>query len=112
MRTPTTTTREPYDVFDNPIPRAKGAFPFVTVLQSELADTGRERMVAPLVPRAHMPGVSGRLTPIVKVCDVEHVLLVPRMTPVEIADLDGVKDHLTPYRNEIVAALDFLFLGV
>jgi toxin CcdB len=101
-----------YDVFENPIPRAKSAFPFVTILQSELADTGRDRMVAPLVPRTRMPGVSGRLTPIVKVLGVEHVLLVPRLAPVGIADLHGVKDQLLPYRDDIVAALDFLFLGV
>ena len=101
-----------YDVFENPIPRARGAFPFVTILQSALADTGRERMVAPLVARARMPGVSGRLTPIVKVLGVEHVLIVPRMAPVEMTDLRGVKDQLAPFRKEIVAALDFLFLGV
>lgn len=101
-----------YDVFDNPIPRARRAFPFVTILQSELADIGRDRIVAPLVPRSRMQGASGRLTPIVKVLDIEHVLLVPRMAPVAAADLRTVKDQLTSYRNEIVAALDFLFLGV
>jgi toxin CcdB len=101
-----------YDVFENPIPRARSAFPFVAILQSEFADTGRDRMVAPLVDRGRMPGVSGRLTPIVTVLGVEHVLLVPRMAPVGIADLRNVKDQLTSYRNEIVAALDFLFLGV
>ena len=101
-----------YDVFENPIPRARGAFPFVTILQSELADTGRERMVAPLVARARMPGVSGRLTPIVKVLGVEHVLIVPRMAPVGMTDLRGAKDQLGSYRDEIIAALDFLFLGL
>jgi hypothetical protein len=34
------------------------------------------------------------------------------MAPVGIVDLRGVKDQLMAYRNEIVAALDFLFLGV
>ena len=99
-------------MFENPIPRARIAFPFVTILQSELADTGRDRMVAPLVVRANMPGVSGRLTPVVKVLGVEHVLLVPRMAPVGVAVLRGVKDQLMGYQNDIVAALDFLFLGV
>jgi toxin CcdB len=101
-----------YDVFENPIPRARNAFPYVTILQSELADTGRDRMVAPLVARANMPGVSGRLTPVVKVLGVEHVLLVPRMAPMGVTELRGVKDQLLGYRNDIVAALDFLFLGV
>ena len=52
------------------------------------------------------------MTPIVKVLGVEHVLLVPRMAPVAVTDLREKKDQLAAYRNEIVAALDFLFLGV
>jgi toxin CcdB len=101
-----------YDVFDNPIPQARRAFPFVAVLQSELADTGRDRMVAPLVPRARMTGAVGRLTPVVKVAGVEYVLLVPRMTAIVASDLRTVIDGLTAHRSDIVAALDFLFLGV
>lgn len=34
------------------------------------------------------------------------------MAPVAAADLREVKDQIAVYRNEIVAALDFLFLGV
>jgi hypothetical protein len=34
------------------------------------------------------------------------------MAPVGVAELRGVKDQLMGYRNDIVAALDFLFLGV
>lgn len=101
-----------YGVFDNPIPRARRAFPFVAILQSELANTGRDRIVAPLVPRAQIPGVAGTLTPVVSVAGVEHILLVPRLTPVYSADLRAAKDDLTPYRTQIVAALDLLFLGV
>jgi toxin CcdB len=99
-------------VFENPIPRARRAFPFVAVLQSELADTGRDRLVAPLAPRTRMSGTVGRLTPVVKVIGVDHVLLVPRMTAVSAADLRALRDRLTSYRNEIVAALHYLFLGV
>jgi toxin CcdB len=101
-----------YDVFDNPIPRARRAFPFVAILQSELADTGRDRIVAPLVPRNRMSATVGRLTPIVKVGGVDHVLLVPRMTAVCATDLRALRDRLSFHRDEIVAALDYLFLGV
>ena len=101
-----------YDVFDNPIPQARRAFPFIAILQSEIVDTGRDRIVAPLVPRTRMSGTVGRLTPLVKVADVDHVLLVPRMTAIAATDLRAVKDRLTAYREDIVAALDFLFLGV
>jgi len=101
-----------YDVFDNPISRARRAFPYVAILQSDLADTGSDRLVAPLVARARLAGAVGRLLPIVPVLGTDHVLIVPRMTPVAAVDLGAPKDSLTGYRNDIVAALDLLFLGV
>jgi toxin CcdB len=101
-----------FDVFDNPISRARRDFPFVAILQSEVANTGRDRIVAPLVPRKRMAKLAGRLTPVVSVAGVEHVLLVPRMTSVAAADLRITKAQLTIYRDAIVSAIDFLFLGV
>jgi hypothetical protein len=64
------------------------------------------------VPRHRMAGATGRLTPIVKVASVDHVLLVPRMTSVAAEDLRGPKDQLLAYRGEIAAAIDYLFIGV
>lgn len=101
-----------YDVLENPIPRARMAFPFVAILQSDLADTGSDRIVAPLVPSTQIANVVGRLMPIVKVLGVDHALIVPRLAAVPAAELRAVKDSLSAYRNEIVAALDLLFLGV
>jgi toxin CcdB len=101
-----------YDVVDNPVARARRAFPFLAVLQSDLADTESDRIVAPLVPGSHIPGVVGRLMPLVKVEGVDYALIVPRLTAVPAAELRAVKDSLSAYRNEIVAALDLLFLGV
>lgn len=101
-----------YDVVDNPATRARRAFPLVAILQSDLADTGSDRIVAPLVPGARIPGVVGRLMPIVKVKGVDYALIVPRLTPVPAADLRAVKDNLSAHRSDIVAAIDLLFLGV
>jgi hypothetical protein len=100
------------DVFINPIPRARRAYPYVAVLQSDLAETGRERIVAPLAPRASVPGTAGRLTPHVSVGSVAHVLIVPAMTAIAAGDLRDPCGQLGAYREAIVAALDFLFLGV
>lgn len=101
-----------YDVVDNPVPRARSAFPFVAILQSDLADSGSDRIVAPLVRGEHIPGVVGRLMPIVKVEGVDFVLIVPRLTAVPAGELRRVRDSLSAYRSEIVAALDLLFLGI
>jgi len=101
-----------FDVFVNPIVAARRAYPFVAVLQSDLADTGRERIVAPLAPRAKVPGTTGRLAPHVTVADTEYVLFVPRLTAVRVDDLHDRRGQLTAYRDQVVAALDYLFLGV
>ncbi len=101
-----------FEVFDNPVPRARRAFPLVAILQSELADTGRDRIVAPLVLRQRMPDVAGRLTPVVEISGVEHVLLVPRMTAVSSADLKARRGEIAAWRSAIVAAIDYLFLGL
>lgn len=101
-----------FAVYDNPVTRARKAYPFVVVLQADLADIGRERIVAPLAPRARLAGSAGRLTPHVKVANVDHVLLVPALAAVRADDLREPRAQLTAYRAEIVAALDYLFLGV
>jgi toxin CcdB len=101
-----------FDVFTNPIGRARRAYPFVAILQSDLAKTGRERIVAPLVPRARLPGTVGRMTPHVEVGGLDHVLLVPSLAAVIVDDLREHRGDLTRYRGEIVAAIDYLFLGV
>lgn len=101
-----------FDVFVNPIAQARRVYPYVAVLQADVADTGRERIVAPLVPRSRLPGTVGRLTPHVRVSDLDHVLLVPRMAAIAAADLRELRGRLTSHRDAIVAALDYLFLGV
>lgn len=106
-----TVTRQ-FDVFDNPIARARQAYPFVAVLQSERAETGRDRIVAPLVPRERLTGTAGRLTPHVKVSGIDHVLLVPGLTAIAASELRGVRDELTSHKDDIMAALDYLFFGV
>jgi len=98
-----------FDVFVNPIPRARRAYPYVAILQSEL---GHERIVAPLAPKARLTGTAGRLTPHVRVSDIDHVLLVPSMTAIAAGDLREHRGQLTAHRESIVAALDYLFLGV
>ena len=100
-----------FDVLDNPIPRARRAMPFVAILQSDLAETGRDRVVAPLAPRAAMPTLAGRLIPIVKVENQDYVLLVPSLTALPMADLRQVAGSLAADRERILAALDYLFVG-
>jgi len=101
-----------FDVFENPIPKARKAYPFVAVLQSDVADTGRDRIVAPLAPGGRLAGTVGRLTPRVMVGGVEHVLFVHYMATLPTDGLRTPRGRLIAHRDDIVAALDYLFLGV
>ena len=101
-----------FDVFVNPRAQARRAYPYLTVMQSDLAETGRDRMVAPLAPKARITAPAGRVAPQVRVSEIDLVLLVPRMEVIDVAQLRELRGRLTSYRDEIVAALDHLFLGV
>jgi toxin CcdB len=100
-----------FDVLDNPIARARRALPFIAILQSDLAETGPDRIVAPLAPSAAMPPLAGRLIPIVKVEGQDYALLVPSLTALPATDLRQVVASLADERTRILAALDYLFIG-
>ena len=100
-----------FDVLANPIPRARRALPFVMILQSDLVETGRDRVVAPLALSAAMPPLAGRLIPVVALRESVYALLVPSLTTMPVADLRQVVANLERDRDRIMAALDYLFLG-
>jgi toxin CcdB len=101
-----------FDVFANPVPTARRAYPFVVVLQSDLAEGSRDRVVAPLAARQAMAPVAGRLTPVVRIGADEYVVLVPGLTTVSARDLLEAAGSLAEARSELLAAVDYLFLGV
>ena len=101
-----------FDVFENPIAEIRRAYPFVVVLQSDLVWNVREPIVAPVVPRQLLSTIAGRLAPIVAFNGSEHVVLVPALMGVASRDLTQRHGSLAFARNEMMAAIDYLFFGV
>ena len=101
-----------FDVFVNPIPAARRAYPFVVALQSDFAQSAQQQIVAPLVPLRFMPATAGRLTPIVSVEGQEHVVLVPALTGIRSHDLAQRHCSVAAARGALLAAIDYLFFGV
>jgi hypothetical protein len=83
----------------------------VLVLQSDFADTGDERVVAPLAPRAAMPSVTERLVPVVDMDGRQFRILVPFLTTARAGSLREPICNLDRARSAIIAGLDYLFLG-
>lgn len=100
------------EVFPNPLVRARRAFPYVVVLQSDVSVQSRERIVAFLAPRSQVAPLAGRLTPIVEFAGKEFVVLMPWMTNVAASELRKPVADLGSFRDGIVDAVDWLFLGI
>lgn len=101
-----------FEVFANPVLTARRAYPFVVVLQSDLAEGSRDRVVAPLAARRAMAPVAGRLTPVVWIGADEYVVLVPSLTTVSARDLAAVAGSVAVARGQLLAAVDYLFFGI
>ena len=108
----TTTTMAQFDVFVNPIPAARRAYPFVVTLQSDFAHSAHQQIVAPLAPLGLMPATAGRLTPIVSVEGQKHVVLIPALTGLRSRDLAQPHGSVAADRGPLLAAIDYLFFGL
>ena len=76
-----------HDVYVNPAPRTRRAYPFVAVLQADISAEGRSR-------------------------DREFHLTLEPMTSVPTSSLREPLGSTVPYRDQITRALDWLFTGV
>jgi toxin CcdB len=101
-----------HDVFANPAPRTRAAFPFIAVVQADLSAEGRSRMVAPMAPRAAMPGAAGRLLPIVRHDGHAFLLAVELMVSLPVTALRDPLGSIAAHRDDITRAVDWLFTGI
>ena len=101
-----------FDVFVNPLANSRRAYPFVTSMQSDIASHASDQIVAPLAPMVSISGSAGKLTPIVSVNGVDHIVVVPRLTPIRSRDLATSVSSIATARRALLAAIDYLFFGV
>lgn len=101
-----------FDVHRNPVPGGRRAYPYVVVMQSPLADAGRTRIVAPLVPRTAITRATGPLIPSVTVAEKEYAVLVPSLTTVPADALGEAISSASSRRAALLAAVDLMFFGV
>lgn len=101
-----------FDVFRNPDPGSAARIPFVVTLQSDLLDAVDNHVVAPLRPKLDSSIVPVlRLNPCVLIKDEEYLVRIQDIATVPRRMLKERITNLTPQREEILAALDFLFTG-
>lgn len=101
-----------FDVFPNPDAGSRTRIPYVVVLQSDLLVAIENHIVAPLRGKQdNMPPPVLRLNPITRVDDEEYLIRIQDIASVPCRLLVYPVANLSAQRDEILAALDFLFTG-
>jgi toxin CcdB len=99
-----------FDVVANPDPVEAAHRPYLVVLQSDVVSGLATTVVAPLVPREQMQGAQ-RLNPVLPVAGQEFWLATHELFAVDQRILGRRVATLADRRDEIIAALDFIFIG-
>lgn len=100
------------DVYHNPDRKTATIIPFVVDVQSSLLDSLPASVVIPLArPETIETLAILRLNPTVSIGGRKLVALTQDLAPVPRRLLKKPVANLSPQRDEILAALDFLFTG-
>ena len=102
-----------FTLYKNKNPKTKSTYPYLLDVQANLLDGLQTRVVAPLTKTAALQKKAiQHVTPLVIFEGDKYLLLIPQLSGIAKADLGVRVGELSRYRDEIVAALDFLFLGI
>jgi toxin CcdB len=102
-----------FSVYKNKNAATKSIFPLLLDVQSGLLGDLHSRIVIPLTksPGAVQKPLS-RLTPIIKVEGVPHLLVTYQLASIPASVLGSVVAEAAEHRDAIISALDMLVTGI
>lgn len=100
-----------FDVYENKNPETKQSIPYLLDVQADLLDNLTTRVVIPLITVAAMGKAANHLNPQFKIKRASVIMSTSELAGVSLHVLGEKVCSLKEYRNEIIAALDFLFTG-
>lgn len=100
-----------FDVYINPNPETKQSIPYLLDVQADLLDNLTTRVVVPLITVSAMGKAAKYLNPQFKIKRTSVVMSTAELAGVNLHFLGEKVCSLKEQRNEIIAALDFLFTG-
>jgi len=100
------------DVYPNPNKASAGQLPYLVEIQSDLLGALPTTVVIPL----GLPGVVEhtpvlRLNPALALDGTQYILMTQELSAIIRRQLKPCLGNLASHRNEVIAALDFLFTG-
>ncbi|HKQ13155.1 MAG TPA: CcdB family protein [Steroidobacteraceae bacterium] len=102
-----------FSVHKNKNPKTRNTYPYLVDVQSDLLSDLGSRVVVPLIKRSGSTKKPIKnLMPVVRVEGQEFVMMVPLLAGIATRDLGAPVASVAQHRGEVVAALDFLILGI
>jgi len=100
-----------FDVYANTNPETRQTIPYLLDVQVDLLDNLSTRVVVPLIAVSTMGKAAKHLNPQFKIEKTKVVMSTAELAGVTMNILGMKICSLKEQRNEIIAALDFLFTG-
>jgi toxin CcdB len=100
-----------FDVFENPNQETNQAVPYLLDVQADLLDDLSTRVVVPLVAASAMGKAVKHLNPEFKIRNATVFMSTAELAGVPVSYMGEKAGSLKDQRQEIIAALDFLFTG-
>lgn len=83
----------------------------VVILQSDIFDEFKSRLVVPLVPAKKVERVLRGLNPVLEVSQLSYVMMPQLAGAIQISEFSTHLGSVANKRDEIVRGLDLLFTG-
>ncbi|TLS67486.1 plasmid maintenance protein CcdB [Mariprofundus erugo] len=100
-----------FDLYQNPNSDTNAFIPYLLDVQADLLDVLATRVVIPLYTNESIPKPMLHLNPVLEVDGERFVLSTAELAGVSLAVLGESITNLQCYRDEIIAALNFVFTG-
>ncbi|WP_419812264.1 CcdB family protein [Bacterioplanoides sp.] len=101
-----------YDLYANNDPDSQAAYPYFVDIQTGLLADLNSRVVIPIVPASETRPYPKNLCPVVDINNRPYALLTHQVTTVSSSFLITKEGSLRLNRDDIIAALDFLLMGI
>ena len=100
-----------FDVFENPNEKTNQSMPYLLDVQSDLLDNLATRVVVPLIAASAMGTPIKHLNPEFLIKNHTVFMSTAELAGVPVRSLGEKVGSLKEKRDEVIAALDFIFTG-
>jgi len=102
-----------FAVYKNRNEVTRGRFPLLLVVQSDLLEPLKTRVVVPLSPAVTAKARAMQsLTPNITVAGKEYLMVTPQLAGISVSQIGALVDTVASERDKIIAAIDLLMTGV